>query len=342
MRRYRRGGSRERRHKNQVSDARRPLRTISEIRSFFRTNARPIFFVGPTAFNLLGIDRWVRNFRLPRLLRLLGRRPSAGVHPEEQAVRRVREQRADQQLPTARSRGAGPHRLPGGVLGRGADDRDGVLRRGDRADLRGAGLRPDPPAGLAAPAPGLQDRDDSPRRGGGGTLGAQHHRTGRQPTTELAKLAADAGLGSDLVVQTPYGDSGKTTFFIKQERRLAARRREHGRRRAQGHEADQQPGRGRGGRQHPPRHRRGAVHDRSDRLSRAHSVQGGMVRQRPVPGGAERGAPGRRDRACPPARRPVAAGGLQGLFRGRCARRRRLRSGLPRASSTRGSQGRRR
>ena len=35
---------------------------------------------------------------------------------------------------------------------------------------------------------------------------------------ELAKLAADAGLGSDLVVQTAYGDSGKTTFFIKEER----------------------------------------------------------------------------------------------------------------------------
>ena len=46
-----------------VSDVGRALRTISEIRSFFRTNVRPIFFVGPTAFNLLGIDRWVRNFR---------------------------------------------------------------------------------------------------------------------------------------------------------------------------------------------------------------------------------------------------------------------------------------
>ena len=45
-----------------VSDVGRPLRSISEIRSFFRTNTRPIFFVGPTAFNLLGIDRWVRNF----------------------------------------------------------------------------------------------------------------------------------------------------------------------------------------------------------------------------------------------------------------------------------------
>jgi biotin carboxylase len=34
---------------------------------------------------------------------------------------------------------------------------------------------------------------------------------------ELLALAASAGLGSDLVVQTPYGDSGKTTFFIGNE-----------------------------------------------------------------------------------------------------------------------------
>src|SRR4029077_17439005 len=32
---------------------------------------------------------------------------------------------------------------------------------------------------------------------------------------ELLKLAARAKLGKDLVVQTPYGDSGRTTFFIK-------------------------------------------------------------------------------------------------------------------------------
>ena len=31
----------------------------------------------------------------------------------------------------------------------------------------------------------------------------------------IAQLAATAGLGTDLVVQMPYGDSGKTTFFIK-------------------------------------------------------------------------------------------------------------------------------
>src|SRR5664279_894376 len=41
----------------------RPLSGISEIRTFFRTNEQPIYFFGPTAFNLLGIDRWVLNFQ---------------------------------------------------------------------------------------------------------------------------------------------------------------------------------------------------------------------------------------------------------------------------------------
>ena len=34
---------------------------------------------------------------------------------------------------------------------------------------------------------------------------------------ELNALATSNGLGTDLVVQTPYGDSGKTTFFVKAE-----------------------------------------------------------------------------------------------------------------------------
>src|SRR6202140_618934 len=40
----------------------RPLRNISEMRHFFRTNDTPIYFIGATPFNLLGLDRWLRNF----------------------------------------------------------------------------------------------------------------------------------------------------------------------------------------------------------------------------------------------------------------------------------------
>ena len=38
----------------------RPLRNVSEMRHFFRTNDTPIYFVGATPFNLLGMDRWIR------------------------------------------------------------------------------------------------------------------------------------------------------------------------------------------------------------------------------------------------------------------------------------------
>ena len=38
------------------------LRGVSAIRAFFRRNTTPIYFVSPTPFNLLGVDRWISNF----------------------------------------------------------------------------------------------------------------------------------------------------------------------------------------------------------------------------------------------------------------------------------------
>src|SRR5947208_10745663 len=42
--------------------ARRYRVSANSAGAFFRTNQTPIYFVSPTAFNLLGIDRWLRNF----------------------------------------------------------------------------------------------------------------------------------------------------------------------------------------------------------------------------------------------------------------------------------------
>ena len=91
------------------SPQRRPLRGIAEIRHFFRTNTTPIFFVGATPFNLLGSRPVGAQLRLHHLLRRLGGRPSAGVHPAGQALHRIRQRRGDQQLPVAAPRGAGAH-----------------------------------------------------------------------------------------------------------------------------------------------------------------------------------------------------------------------------------------
>ncbi len=118
--------------------------------------------------------------RVRRLLRLVGLCPSAGLHPVQQAVRGVREQRGDQQLPAARRRGAEVH---GGTLRRARrppDGRDGVLRRGDRGDLSGIRLQPDPAAGLAAPTSRLQDRHHQTGRGSRRAVGAQRAGACRQ------------------------------------------------------------------------------------------------------------------------------------------------------------------
>jgi len=40
-----------------MTDPSPKLRGVSDLREFFRTNQTPVYFVSPTAFNLLGIDR---------------------------------------------------------------------------------------------------------------------------------------------------------------------------------------------------------------------------------------------------------------------------------------------
>ena len=75
------------------------LRGISEIRAFFRTNQTPIYFVSPTAFNLLGIDRWLRNFFYVNYFDSFeGNHPRVFV-PQGAPARRVRVDGGRLQLP---------------------------------------------------------------------------------------------------------------------------------------------------------------------------------------------------------------------------------------------------
>jgi hypothetical protein len=96
---------------------------------------------------------------------------------------------------------------------------------------------------------------------------------------ELLEAARSAGLGTDLVVQTAYGDSGKTTFFVDSENRVEAARARHQRQCGQSHEADQQPPRGRRSRSHSQRHDCRTLHVRANRALRAHPLPRRLLRQ---------------------------------------------------------------
>ena len=96
---------------------------------------------------------------------------------------------------------------------------------------------------------------------------------------ELCELADKANLGRDLVVQTPYGDSGRTTFFIKSEADWYTHEDDMVKEAAQSH-APHQPSAGhRRGGCDAPRNPGRADADRHHRLSRSHPLQGRLVRQ---------------------------------------------------------------
>ncbi len=193
-----------------------PLRSISDIRGYFRTNETPVYFVSATAFNLLGIDRWVRNFRFLNYYDSFD-----GTHPNVvvPAERTPREFSSIEEICNY-------------LLGH-KEIVDEVRRRGPGKacflmfDEETEQLAAEIGLHVAFPAASLRHRLDSKiettRLGDEAGVPSVPNTMGRaNDYAELVALSTGAGLGTDLVVQTPYGDSGQTTFFIANEGHWAA------------------------------------------------------------------------------------------------------------------------
>lgn len=196
-----------------MADTATPLRGISEIRAFFRTNQTPIYFVSPTAFNLLGVDRWLRNFFYINYFDSF-----EGNHPRV-FVPQERPYRAFASMEDICNYLLGHKEVIDWVHGHGAGGQAVFVMFDEATETAAtaAGLR------IAHPSAELRHRLDSKivttQLGNEAGVPSAPNVLGRATTyAELAALADSAGLGDDLVVQTPYGDSGKTTFFIKGER----------------------------------------------------------------------------------------------------------------------------
>jgi biotin carboxylase len=189
------------------------LRGISEIRAFFRTNPTPVYFVSPTAFNLLGIDRWLRNFFYVNYFDSF-----EGNHPRV-FVPREKPYREFTSMEDVCNYLLEHKEVLDRVQRSGGDGKAVFVMFDDETEQAAAA------AGLevAHPSAELRHRLDSKivttQLGNEAGVPSAPNTLGRANSyAELTELARSANLGEDLVVQTPYGDSGKTTFFIKGER----------------------------------------------------------------------------------------------------------------------------
>jgi len=197
--------------------AARLLNGISEIRAFFRTNTTPIYFFGPTAFNLLGIDRWVRNFSYIAYYDSWD-----GGHPRVFSPRHK---------PYVRF--AGGEEINNYLL-RDPEVRAYIASRPGRPkvamvffDAETERICAELGYDLILPSDALRRRLDSKivttvLGNEAGAPSVPNVLVEVDSWDSLVRAAADGGLGTDLVVQTPYGDSGKTTFFVASESDWAA------------------------------------------------------------------------------------------------------------------------
>ena len=289
------------------------LSGMPAIRHFFRTNETPVYFVSATAFNLLGIDRWVRNFRFVNYYDSFdGGHPNVIV-PKEQTPR------AFGSIEEIVNYLLGHKEIGDAVRSRGGG-KAAFLMFDEETEELASELGLDvafPPASLRHR---LDSKIETTRLGNEAGVPSVPNTMGEGTTyEELLRLSRDAGLGDDLVIQTPYGDSGQTTFFVATERDWLEHR-------------DAMVGEQlKVMRRIEPRElaiegvitRHGTLGGPADggarRVRRAHAVRRGLVRRRRLPaaahGGAARGRAGAHDRdgGSP------AAGGLPGL----------LRAGLP-------------
>ena len=198
-----------------TTPARRRLKNISEVRHFFRTNDVPIYFVGATPFNLLGLDRWVRNFSYityydgwdgahPCVFT-----PSNKPYQEFDSGEAINNWLLTHPEVRARISAAAPRGVRPKVAMVFFDSETEDICRELGYDLIL------PPASLRQH---LDSKIVTTRLGNeAGAPSVPHVLTRVDDWAGLTAAAQEAGLGDELVVQTPYGDSGKTTYFISSE-----------------------------------------------------------------------------------------------------------------------------
>jgi hypothetical protein len=194
---------------------RRRLKNISEVRHFFRTNDVPILFFGATPFNLLGLDRWVRNFTYVTYYDAWDGDHPRVFTPTDKPYREFEsgEEINNWLLCNHEVRAHIDATTPRGIRPKVAmvffDSQTEDICRELGYDLIL------PPASLRQH---LDSKIVTTRLGNeAGAPSVPNVLTRVVDWAGLQKVAEKAGLGDELVVQTPYGDSGKTTFFISSE-----------------------------------------------------------------------------------------------------------------------------
>lgn len=188
----------------------RALRGVSDVRRYFYRNEEPVYFISATPFNLLGMDEWVRGFMFINAIDCFdGQHPSVFVPPEiEHEPWTSIEDINNYLLSHPAVAELIKQRGPGGkAVFLMFDEKTEELceKLGLEVCFPSAELRTK-----------IDDKMETTRIANSAGVQSVPNVLGKVGSfKELRKMSKK--LGDDLVVQTAFGDSGHTTFFISNE-----------------------------------------------------------------------------------------------------------------------------
>ena len=194
--------------------ARDGLSGIADIRRFFRTTETPVYFVSATAFNLLGMDRWLPSFRY------LNYYDSFDGTTETSSFPTTGRPRTFESIEEICNYLLGHKEVSDFVKSRGPGGKAVFLMFDDETEQLAGELGLDvafPPGQRCATVSILEDRDDRACKRRGRPERSERPGTSVDVLRARSTSRSAPPLGTDLVVQTPYGDSGQTTHFVASE-----------------------------------------------------------------------------------------------------------------------------
>jgi biotin carboxylase len=188
------------------------VRNVSDLRLLFHKNDRPIYFISATNFNLLGLDQWVHRLKYINYIDCFdGRHPNVFVpqglpHEEFKSIEDINNYLLQHKdvVEMIERRGGKPVAT--------------FLMFDERTEELADELGLDvwfPPAALRGRC---DNKMETVRIGNkAGVLSVPNALETVESYAHLMQIAEHRRLGKDLVVQSAFGDSGHTTFFIASE-----------------------------------------------------------------------------------------------------------------------------
>ncbi len=186
------------------------LRGVSDIRSFFYKNEVPIYFISATNFNLLGADEWVKSFKFICYIECFDKKhpnvftPTEQPHDEFQSIEDINNYLLEHK------------EVADFIKKRGGKGKALFLMFDEQTENLAKQL------GLEVCFPSAKLRNNLDNKvvtnrvaEKAGVPCVPYVLSNVKNYTQLKEITKY--LGNDLVVQTPFGDSGHTTFFISNE-----------------------------------------------------------------------------------------------------------------------------